>query len=93
MMNMKILECLMKRLIICWLMLGFLAPGHFVTTGRGADADEEARLLAVVQSDASLRDKDAACARLKYIGTARSVPALAGLLNNRRLLPPAAAQE
>ena len=42
--------------------------------------DEEQRLIRVLQSNSSPAEKDAACARLKLIGTARCVPALAQLL-------------
>ncbi len=52
---------------------------------RAADNTEEARLIAVLQSDASPRDKDAACAQLKRIGTKLSVPALAALLTDEQL--------
>ncbi|MGA2749396.1 MAG: HEAT repeat domain-containing protein [Verrucomicrobiota bacterium] len=45
-----------------------------------AAAGEENQLIAVLRSDRPPHDKDAACARLKRIGTARSVPALAALL-------------
>ncbi|HEV2390865.1 MAG TPA: HEAT repeat domain-containing protein [Verrucomicrobiae bacterium] len=38
-----------------------------------------------MQSNASLQEKDAACARLKFIGTALSVPALAALLTDNQL--------
>ncbi len=48
------------------------------------DGDEE-QLIAILQSDHSLTEKDAACARLKWIGTARCVPALANLLTNEQL--------
>ncbi len=52
---------------------------------RGQDANEETKLIGVLQSDHSLQEKDAACARLKRIGTARSVPALAELLTDAEL--------
>ena len=51
---------------------------------RAADSGEE-QSIAVLQSDASLQQKDAACAQLKHIGTARSVPALAALLADEQL--------
>ena len=47
-----------------------------------AHCAEEDQLLGVLQSSQSLHDKDAACARLKWIGTAQSIPALAALLTN-----------
>ena len=51
---------------------------------RAADSDEE-QSIAVLQSDATLQQKDAACAQLKHIGTVRSVPALAALLADEQL--------
>src|SRR5438094_611879 len=48
----------------------------------GAD---EAQLIRVLQSDASLHEKDAACARLKRIGTAECIPAIAALLTDEQL--------
>lgn len=50
-----------------------------------ASANEEARLIRVLQSDAGPADKDAACSRLKRIGTQRCVPALAALLTDPQL--------
>ncbi len=47
--------------------------------------DDEDQQLGVLQSDHSLAEKDAACARLKWIGTARCVPALAALLIDEQL--------
>ena len=52
-------------------------PGHSLSA---AEPTEEQRLVNVLQSDKPAKDKGAACARLKRIGTARSVPALAKLL-------------
>lgn len=52
---------------------------------RAADSDEEQKLIQVLQSNASPREKDAACARLKFIGTSRCVPALAALLTDEQL--------
>lgn len=52
---------------------------------RGADANEEQQLIAVLGSAASPQEKDAACARLKRIGTRQSVPALATLLTDEQL--------
>ncbi len=46
---------------------------------------EEDKEIAVLQSDASPKEKDAACAKLKRIGTERSVPALAALLTDEKL--------
>ncbi|MCX6906717.1 MAG: HEAT repeat domain-containing protein [Verrucomicrobia bacterium] len=51
---------------------------------RAADTTEEEQ-IAILQSTASPQQKDAACAQLKRIGTARSVPALATLLAHEQL--------
>ena len=45
-----------------------------------AESTEEQRLVTVLKSNSPAKDKGTACARLKQIGTARSVPALAALL-------------
>ncbi len=50
-----------------------------------AQTAEEQKLIGVLQSNASPRDKDAACSRLKFIGTELSIPALAALLANEQL--------
>ena len=57
----------------------------FPDLAQGAQTNEEQQLIAVLQSDSSLTKKDAACARLKRIGTDQSVPALAALLTNEQL--------
>lgn len=64
-------------------LLGWL--GCFQTTLSAADADEEQKLISVLQSTAGPAEKDAACARLKFIGTSRCVPALAALLTDEQL--------
>ena len=51
----------------------------------GADGDEQDQQIAILQSSHTLAEKDAACARLKWIGTARCVPALSTLLTDRDL--------
>jgi hypothetical protein len=71
-----------------WLSLlgAVMAFAPFVQTVAYAQAaNEEQRLIAVLQSGASLTEKDAACARLKLIGTAHSVPALSALLTDEQL--------
>ena len=51
----------------------------------GGEAETQS-LIAVLQSDQkSPHDKDAACARLKRIGTESAIPALAGLLTDEQL--------
>jgi HEAT repeat protein len=54
-------------------------------TALGAGTNDEARLIQVLQSDATPAEKDAACARLKFFGTARCVPAVAALLTDEQL--------
>ncbi|MBN1506112.1 MAG: HEAT repeat domain-containing protein [Sedimentisphaerales bacterium] len=48
-------------------------------------ADEEQDLIAILKSNAGVPQKCDACFRLRIIGTARSVPALAALLGQERL--------
>lgn len=48
-------------------------------------AAEERQLIEVLKSSAGPAEKDAACARLKFIGTPECVPALAGLLEDEQL--------
>lgn len=49
------------------------------------DTGDEAHQISVLQSQASPRDKNAACAWLKLHGTVQSVPALAALLTDEQL--------
>jgi HEAT repeat protein len=51
----------------------------------GAAQSSEEQLISVLHSEATLQEKDAACAKLKRIGTAQCVPALAELLVNDQL--------
>lgn len=73
----------MKRNSILALFLSLLMLPSFFAFA--AETSEEARLMAVLQSDASLHDKAAACAELKRVGTKESVPALAALLPDEQL--------
>lgn len=50
-----------------------------------ADASTEPQCIQILQSAASLTEKDAACARLKFIGTTQCIPALAALLTDEQL--------
>jgi len=52
---------------------------------QSAAATDEQQLIQILQSDASPHEKDAACARLKRIGTTASIPALAALLTDEQL--------
>ncbi|HYG35547.1 MAG TPA: HEAT repeat domain-containing protein [Clostridia bacterium] len=74
----------MKRSWICVIVLAGLVSllQPIVTV---AAADEEQNLIRVLQSQASLREKDAACARLKVVGSSRCVPALETLLTDNDL--------
>ena len=50
-----------------------------------ARAAEEDDLIAALRPDRSPNDKDKACQRLKNIGTAKCVPALAALLTDEKI--------
>jgi HEAT repeat protein len=50
-----------------------------------ADKDREAKLIAVLKSDAQLKDKADACRELSLIGTKESVAPLAALLGDEKL--------
>ncbi|HYA49328.1 MAG TPA: HEAT repeat domain-containing protein, partial [Burkholderiales bacterium] len=67
----------MKNTIVIALIVIALAPA-----AAAAQSRSEQQLLAVLTSPASLQEKDAACAELKRVGTARSVAVLAGLLSD-----------
>jgi HEAT repeat protein len=69
----------MKRISL-WILILF-SP----LLARAAQGTEEGRLIAILQSDTSPREKDAACAQLKRIGTKEAVPALAALLTDEPL--------
>lgn len=62
-----------------------MAPPFSAQTVPPATAAQEAKLIAVLESDASQKDKVDACRQLAVIGTARAVPALAGLLGDEKL--------
>jgi len=57
----------------------------FASTLAAAQSRDEQQLLNILKSGAPPQEKDAACAELKRIGTARSVPALAELLTDAQL--------
>jgi HEAT repeat protein len=60
--------------------LFFLSPAVVAAQSRS-----EQELLDILRSNATLQEKDAACAELKRVGTAVSVPALADLLTSEML--------
>jgi HEAT repeat protein len=70
-------------LILVMAAIGFV-PGWSPAL-RAADTDEESKLIQVLQSAAPPAQKDAACARLKFIGMSRCVPGLAALLTDEQL--------
>jgi HEAT repeat protein len=73
----------MKRFFPLVLSLWAVALTSWPAQG-AADGDEDQQ-IATLQSDHSLAEKDAACARLKWIGTPHCVPALAPLLTSDQL--------
>ena len=74
----------MKQWLIFLVFTGLIAGSTSIL--RAVQTDEEQALIQVLQSgNAGPREKDGACARLKIIGTARSVPALAALLVDDQL--------
>jgi HEAT repeat protein len=73
-----------KSFIVPIALMGLLLSSQMILSA--AEADEEQTLIQVLQSTtAGPREKDAACARLKFIGTARCVPAVAALLTDEHL--------
>jgi HEAT repeat protein len=63
-----------------------LAAQEAQPAGDAKSAEQEEReLIAVLQSDAPLFEKDVACRRLAIIGTKEAVPALAALLTHEQL--------
>lgn len=70
----------MKTLLLVGLVSFLVAPSLV-----NADDAEEARLITAIQSGTTPKEKEDACWRLKQIGTARSVPALASLLADEHL--------
>src|SRR6266566_4130637 len=70
------------RFLTTALALLFIGP---LSSLRCAETDEQQKLIRVLMSDASAQAKDAACAQLKRIGTASSVPALSALLLDENL--------
>jgi HEAT repeat protein len=56
-----------------------------VSAPYAAETNEEHHLVSILQSSSSPHDKDAACARLKRIGTKDCIPALSLLLTDEQL--------
>jgi HEAT repeat protein len=68
----------MKRFLLFSLAVLAFHPRPALAAGVG----EEDQLIAILKYDPSLQKKDQACSRLKWIGDARCVPALAALLTS-----------
>lgn len=62
----------------------FVLGGLLSLTAVTARADTEQDLIASLQSAASVPEKCAACQKLRVVGTAKAVPALAALLSEER---------
>ena len=73
----------MKPFFVFLLSLAALALPQRPASAAGAGEQEQ--LVAILRSDHSLQEKDQACSRLKWIGDARCVPALAALLTDDQL--------
>jgi HEAT repeat protein len=74
----------MKRLLFFALAACIFVP-QLQLAAPAAPTNEEQQLIGILQSNQSPREKDAACARLKRIGTERCIPALATLLTDEQL--------
>ncbi|MCX6927626.1 MAG: HEAT repeat domain-containing protein, partial [Verrucomicrobia bacterium] len=74
----------MKRFIFLSVTLSVLLP-WLHCSARADQTNEEQQLIAVLKTGSSPAEKDTACARLKRIGTEKSVPALAALLVEEQL--------
>ena len=74
----------MRQFLLLTVALSLLVPAFPSATSAAATNDEQ-QLIGLLQSNQSSREKDAACARLKRIGTDQSVPALAALLPDEQL--------
>ena len=61
-----------------------LLAALFLFTANNVRADEELDLIATLKSNAGVPAKCTACLRLRVIGSANSVPALAALLGDER---------
>ena len=73
-----------RRIQIAAALLGVLVAAAAATAADDKPADE-ARLIAVLKSDARLFDKARACQRLAAVGGPKAVATLAGLLGDERL--------
>ncbi len=74
-----------KNLILLVVLLLAIAAHSFGQTVPPATPEEEAKLIAVLKSDASLKQKVDACRQLSVIGTKTAVAPLAALLGDEKL--------
>src|SRR2546430_8582866 len=66
-------------------LLGIWAAAGLPSPLLAAETSQEQKLIQVLESESSAREKDAACVQLKRIGTAQCVPALSALLLDEQL--------
>jgi hypothetical protein len=62
----------------------FLLACLFASVSTAIRAETETDLIGIVQSNAAIPDKCAACQKLRVIGTTKAIPALAALLGEER---------
>lgn len=74
-----------KRCLFFTVLMVALPAAALGQTVPPATPEEEARLIGVLQSNASLKEKVDACRGLAVVGTKRAVPVLASLLGDERL--------
>ncbi|MCF7731960.1 MAG: HEAT repeat domain-containing protein [Akkermansiaceae bacterium] len=67
------------------LLAGLMTTGAIIAADAPPAASQEAKLIAVLQSDAPPQDKAITCKRLALCGTKAAVPALAALLSDEQL--------
>jgi HEAT repeat protein len=84
-MNLQPHQITMKKLILLTLILGMWSTSLSLR----AENNVETQCIAILQSDRTPAEKDAACVQLKRAATAKSVPALAPLLAHEGLSHPA----
>jgi HEAT repeat protein len=72
--------------LVCLALLSLcLASTLYAGAGRPADKEREAKLIAVLKSDAPLKEKADACRELSLIGTKESVAPLAAMLGDEKV--------
>lgn len=76
---------MIKSKIKLTLIVALLCCGISLSFGQNAAKEQEGKLIAVLKSNAELKEKADACKELGRIGTADAVPALAALLADEKL--------